>query len=103
MCPSLPSPNYPPFPISGQVRIDALSLDARLAVKVAAVIGEVFSLRLLMRCCPGLTDEQLLGVYAGAIQWPSLFLFGAFGVGVVLRAAPFAQHLLSASAFTISD
>ena len=40
-------------------RIDSTSMDARLAVKTAAVIGEVFSLRLIGRVCPELTEATL--------------------------------------------
>ena len=42
-----------------RLRLDSTSIDARLAVKTAAVIGENFTLSLLSRVCPELTADKL--------------------------------------------
>ena len=49
-----------------QCRIDGLSLDAKQIVKAASVIGESFTLNMVGRCCPHLSDERLKAARDGA-------------------------------------
>ena len=49
-------PSLAPLP---QLRLDSLSMEARLAVKTAAIIGETFTMALVARVCPELSVDQL--------------------------------------------